>query len=173
MVSILLGKEEINVNVADRHGNTPLNWAEKYGYDEISTLLVHKGAKSNPNAITSEEIEHASDLVNKGIEAHNKGDYSKAKEFYLKALEVNPFKPDIYGNIALINMFEHDYEACFENTSRAIELDNDNAHAIYSAAQCLFMLRKPKEEILHYYKRYIELEPNTFKTKELLQKYAC
>ncbi len=171
MVSLLLEKEGINVNAADRHHNTPLNWAKKYGYDEISKLLISKGAKSNPDAITNEEIEHASDLVNKGIEAHNKGDYSKAKEFYLKALEVNPYKPDIYGNIALINMFEHDYEACFENTSKAIELDNDNAHAIYSAAQCLFMLNKPKDEILYYYQRYVELESNSFKTEELLQKY--
>jgi hypothetical protein len=33
------------------------------------------------------------------------------------------------------------------------------------------MLSKPTEEYLPYYRRYTELEPDNFRTKELYQKY--
>ena len=68
-------------------------------------------------------------------------------------------------------MHEKDYEACLENTSKAIEISRNNSHAIYTAAQCLFLLKKPKEEYLTYYRQYIRLNPDNYRTRELLQKY--
>ncbi|MFT5176029.1 MAG: tetratricopeptide (TPR) repeat protein, partial [Gammaproteobacteria bacterium] len=87
------------------------------------------------------------------------------------AIEADPKYSIAYGNVALINMLENNFQRCYDNVTRAIDLDADNAHAHYSAAQCLFMLSKPKAEYMPYYRRYIELEPDNFRTKELYQKY--
>jgi ankyrin repeat protein len=171
IVGLLLDKKSIDVNVVSDDNETPLNVARANGYEEISRLLEFKGAKANSNVVSRKDRDRARDLVNKGIEEHGKREYGKAKAFYLQAIEADPNYSIAYGNVALVNMFENDYQACFDNVTKAIELDNDNAHAYYSAAQCLFMLRKPTEEYLPYYRRYTELEPDNFKTKELYQKH--
>lgn len=171
LVTLLLDRADLKLNITDEYSRTPLNRAQEKGYDKIEKLLLAKGAVASSNALTRKKIDLAKGFMSKGVKAHNKGDYKKAKEFYLKSSEINPFSPDAFGNIALINMFEKDYNACLENTAKAINVDKDNAHAIYSTAQCLFMLSKPKAEFLEYYKKYIKLKPNNFRTKKLLQKY--
>lgn len=171
IVGLLLGNASTDVNIASIYNQTPLNIAEENGYADIVTMLELKGAVANANVIDEKARALATNLNSRGTEEHHKGDYAKAKEFYLKAIEANPNYSVAYGNLALINMFENDFQACFANTSRAIELDSVNAHAQYSAAQCLFMLGKPKGEYLPYYRRYIELEPDNFRTKELYGKY--
>lgn len=161
----------INVNVIDSYQNTPLNIALDNDYKDIALLLKAKGAKSSDKAILSKEREIASTLFKKAQRLQEKGDNTAAKKLYLQSLEVNPYLPGTYSNLALIDMFEHNFEGCLENTAKAIDISITYSHAIYSAAQCSFMLHQPKKVYLDYYRRYIEINPNTFRTKELFQKH--
>jgi len=170
-VEILLSKTDIELNVANRRRMTPLDIALQYHYLDIEQVLKEKGAISNPKAVTKEKKRIADELFQKAYKANSKNDLVEAKRFYLKSIDFNPYAPGTYGNLAIINIFEGDFEACVDNSQKAIELDKNNAHAILSAGQCLFMLHKPKKEFLPYYKRYIELKPVGHRSKLLIQKY--
>lgn len=170
-VSLLLEKQGIDPNISSQRRNKPLDLARQYKYASIEKLLLAHGATSDPNTITEEKRQLATQYFNQGLQAHNKNNYKKAKELYLKSLQLNPYAHGSYNNLALINIFENDYQTCFENTQKVLEIDKNNAHATLSAGQCLFMQRKPKKEFLPYYKRYTELKPDNHRSKELLQQY--
>jgi len=170
-VNLLLAKTGIDINIANNRKVRPLDVAKQLKYRKIEKLLASLGAKSDPNAITDEKKRVADKFFKDAFQAHSKNNFGKAKELYLKSIDVNPYSTGPYVNLALINIFENDYQACIENTEKAIELDKDNAHAILSTGQCLFMLKKPKGEFLAYYKRYINLRPDSHRSKQLLKKY--
>ena len=170
-VFLLLAKPGIDINIANNRKVTPLDVAKQHKYTKIEKLLVSHGAISDPNAINDEQKRLADQFFKDAFKAHSKNDLIKAKELYLKSVEVNPYSTGPYVNLALINIFENDYKACIENTLKAIELDKDNAHAILSTGQCLFMLNKHKKEFLAYYKRYIELRPDSHRSKQLLRRH--
>ena len=170
-VFLLLAKPGIELSIANNQRLTPLDIAKQYNYKKIALLLRTRGAKSDPNAITDEKKRIADLFFKDAFEAHNKNDLGKAKGLYMESIEVNPYSTGPYVNLALINIFENDYSACVKNTLKAIELDKDNAHAILSTGQCLFMLNKHKKEFLAYYKRYIELRPDSHRSKQLLRRH--
>ena len=50
IVKLLLGHEDIKVNVRDKDGYTPLMWASRYGYahaDVVKLLLGHEEIEVN------------------------------------------------------------------------------------------------------------------------------
>lgn len=170
-VDQLLGREGIQINVKNSNNKTPLNLALDKKYNKIARLLMDKGAISSDQSISPEDWKISRGLMEKGITAHNAKNYQKARKMYLKALEFNPNNSNAYGNLALVDIHLYDFESCFKNTQQAITINPRNSNAIYSAAQCLFMLNKPQKEYLPYYRQYIALEPNNYRTEELLKKY--
>lgn len=171
VVDQLLRREGVKVNVKNRNNKTPLNLALEKRYNKIARLLMENEAISSEQSISQENLKKSRRLVEKGITAHNAKKYEKARKLYLEALEFNPNDSYIYGNLALVDIHLENFEACYKNTQQAIEINPRNSHAIYSAAQCLFMLKKPRKEYLPFYRQYIALEPNNYRTDELLIKY--
>jgi|GEM_PF-2468755 len=167
----LLDQSGIDVNALDRHKNTPLNMAVEHSYSKLIRLLKKSGAVLSDSGVSQKAMDVATRIFNQALKEQNSGHYNKAEALYRKALEANPYSTGVYANIALLDIFRHDFESCLINTKKAIEIDPFYDHAIYSAGQCLFMLNKPKEEYLAYYRRYLDINPDNFRAKELLQKY--
>jgi len=163
--------EDIKNNVKNLNNMTPLNMALDKKYNNIARTLMDSGAVSNAQTISYSDRNASRGLVQKGAIAHKASKYKEARKLYLKALEYNSNNSDAYGNIALVDIHQLDYESCFKNAQKAIKITPRNSHAIYSAAQCLFMLKKPRKEYLPYYRQYILLEPNNYRTKKLLKEY--
>ncbi len=171
IVKLLLAHDTIDVNISDFRKNTPLNLARASDYPEIQKLLESNNAIANSNIVTDATYELSKDLLQQGMDAHNIGNYKKARALYDKSIDTYSGNTSTYGNIALLDMHEEDYDACLENTGKALKIYKRNSHAIYTAAQCLYLQKKPKDEYLAYYRQYIKLQPDNFRTKELLQKY--
>lgn len=171
IVKLLLTHDTIDVNIADFRNNTPLNLVQAFDYPEIEKLLESSNAIANSDIVTDASVKLANDFLQQGMDAHNNGSYKKARELYGKAVETHSGNTYTYGNIALLDMHEEDYEACLENTDKALKIYKRNSHAIYTAGQCVYLQKKSKHEYLAYYRQYIKLQPDNFRTKELLQKY--
>lgn len=41
---VLLLKNKANLNLAEKHGKTPLHEAAKYGYEKVAKVLIDSGA---------------------------------------------------------------------------------------------------------------------------------
>ena len=171
LVTLFINHEHTNINSTDFYNNTALNLAQEYNYETIQALLKAKNAVASQDAIANEKIKLSFDYQKKGVGAYKSGHYVKAREFYLSSIDIYPNNANVYGNIALIDMHEQNYEACLDNTQKALDINQNNARAIFTTAQCLYLLNKPKEEYLAYYKKYISLKPNNYRTKEVLMKY--
>jgi ankyrin repeat protein len=65
MVSILLGRQAIKVNVSDQFRSNPLNGAKENGYERITTLLELKGAVINPDAVAVKDLRKVEPLIMK------------------------------------------------------------------------------------------------------------
>ncbi len=88
----------------------------------------------------------------------------KAKETYLKTLEINPNLPDILNNLGVLYKCNFiDYEKAKECYFKALTLlpnDGDNSNIIsttYNLA-CTYSLQKNKEEALDYLTKSIALD---------------
>lgn len=71
------------------------------GEDSLSELSAKKALSINPNNVVA--------LTNMGILLDKKKRYSEAKEYYLKAIKLNPNIAQIYSNYASNRLYSNDY----------------------------------------------------------------
>ncbi|MDV7140415.1 tetratricopeptide repeat protein [Maribacter sp. TH_r10] len=97
-----------------------------------------------------QEIE---DLVSKGIELHDKGEYKKAIETYQKALRIDPDSGLINYEIAFSYLSDKDYKNAEIYSKKVIDLQNDHLLLGYiTYGNALDMQGKTEEAIKSYEK---------------------
>lgn len=171
VVTLLLVHHRTNVNQVDNYNNTALNLAQEFGYSEIEKLLMEAGANANAVVVSDSDLKRSNGYHKEGQAVHAAGNYKKARQLYQKVLDINPFNYGAYANMALLDMHDGQYADCLNNANRALSFNLNYSHAIYTAWQCAYLGKKPEEEYLSYAKRYVKLNPDNFRTKELYQKY--
>jgi tetratricopeptide (TPR) repeat protein len=98
----------------------------------------------------NQEIEN---LVQKGIEFHDKGEYKKAIEFYQKALSIDPNSSLANYEIAFSYFSDKDYKNAEIYSKKVIDLKKDNLLAAYIAyGNALDMQGQTKKAIKSYEK---------------------
>ncbi|MBN2396495.1 MAG: tetratricopeptide repeat protein [Candidatus Atribacteria bacterium] len=98
----------------------------------------------------NQEIEN---LVQKGIEFHDKGEYKKAIEFYQKALSIDPNSSLANYEIAFSYFSDKDYKNAEIYSKKVIDLNEDNLLAAYiTYGNALDMQGQTKKAIKSYEK---------------------
>jgi len=106
-------------------------------------------------------IEEALVLYNKGVLAFQKGEISKAKDFYIKAIELNPNYADTYYNLALIfASSDKNYEDSIIYYNKAIELDPNLAKAYNNLGNIYKDYKEDFKKAKDYYEKAIKINPN-------------
>lgn len=110
----------------------------------LLTLITLSVQAQNPTA---------EDLVNEGIQYHDKGEYAKAIETYKKALEINPNSGLALYEMALTFFTIKDYQNAEIASKKAIDANDDHKmHAYMMLGNSLDMLGETKKAIKVYEK---------------------
>ena len=99
------------------------------------------------------------EIILKGNECFDRGDYSIALDFYEQAIKIDPNNADTWNNkgLALYNLRK--YNEAIESCDRAVKIDPNNAYAWYNKGNALYALRK-YNEAMRSYERAIKIDPN-------------
>ncbi|CAA6799575.1 MAG: Unknown protein [uncultured Aureispira sp.] len=100
-----------------------------------------------------EEVEQ----YNKGIKAHNSGDYLKAIECYEKCLAINSQNKDAalnlgiaYYNTSLTDFNKKEYDKCIQSCQKSLRYQPENAEAYYMIGTSQQIQKKYTEAIASY-----------------------
>ncbi len=171
-IASVLIKSGANLNIKNRMNHTALSMAREEGRNNIFTLLQSNNAGDSDNMITKSANQRAFKLLEQGNTFFNKKNYKKAKALYLEALELNPNYAYIYNALANGSWkFENDLEQAERYMKKSIELDPFFEESYYWRGRINHMLNRP-EVYKPMFLKYIELAPDTYKTKVLIQNFS-
>lgn len=93
---------------------------------------------------------------NMGLIAKKRGDIEKAKESYLKALEIKPDYAEALNNIAVVEMATQDFANSKKHLDAALVANPSYAEANFNMA-FLYERMSMKEKSVEYYKRFLDV----------------
>lgn len=131
-------------------------------------LMLIKDNKDIPNAIVQlKEIiriqpHNLEAFLMLGKIAEQQKDFSNAKLYYEKVLELDSNHPGIHSKIGsmLLNMFDHHKDAAANYFERAIQINPNNVYATYRYAQMVWEHYGDKEKALDLFNKVLELQPD-------------
>lgn len=88
-----------------------------------------------------------------GLSNKNCGNFEKAEEYYLKALEFNQKSLDLYNNLAILYLLLNKFEEAKECYEKSLEIEPDNRDAKYFLSLCLFRLKDYKNGLPYFESR--------------------
>jgi len=92
----------------------------------------------------------SNELLEKGIEYHDQGEYDKAIETYQEAIKIDPENPILYYETALSYYYKEDFENAITYSNHVIRLAPDDGIMIHAAilkGNSLDLLGKTQESI--------------------------
>lgn len=125
------------------------------------TRKTDKQVEDTENNRPEDELT-AWDYLRKGNRAFDENDYDKAKEYYDKAIELNPEFAKAYYNRGIAYGELKDYDKAIEDNSKAIEFDPKDVSAYYNRGNAYYNLKRYYKAIEDYSKA-IELNPELAK----------
>jgi len=88
------------------------------------------------------DTERAKSFKEQGNQYFKNKDYSKAIEYYSKAIDLNPMDPAYYGNRAACYFAMHNYQKCIDDSNDAINIDANFVKGWSRKGRSLFYLAK-------------------------------
>jgi tetratricopeptide (TPR) repeat protein len=104
---------------------------------------------------------------NMGLRSLKKGEYKKAEEYFLLAIEKNPSVKFYYNNLAAVYMQRGDYNSAYASLNRCIAIDGSYAKALANMTVTTFRLNRYFEAYTYYKKA---LKANPVYTKKRFEK---
>lgn len=101
----------------------------------------------------SDEIEN---LVKRGIVHHDKGEFSKAAEFYLKALDMDPNSSLAHYELGFTYLSAKEYELAEKHSKKVLDLNNGHLLAGYIAYGNSLDLQGKTEKAIKAYEKGIK-----------------
>ena len=153
-VSTLLGATIFSLSFIFA-GNLSIAELEEQIISEMESII------DNTGAISEEDNAECENLILKGIEKHDKGEFEKAIELYRKALEKNPLSGTAYYEIGYSYDALQDKQKALENIIRSIVLEPKNEMSYIMKAGILDDMGLP-DRAIETYKQIIELKPDSY-----------
>lgn len=107
-------------------------------------------------------------LMRMGIIYGERADHKTAMEYYMRALEENPWNADAYFNLGVGLSATGDMSGALENFKKAVELDPDLVEARVNLG-ILLMRVGQKEEAREQFREVLKIEPENEVADRLLQ----
>lgn len=119
---------------------------------KYKTLLILLKSKN------SESSKHVKELIKLGKKYYNLKEYTKALEYFAKALEAEPVCASAIYNCGLVYMDMEEYSQAIKNFSMTIEIDYKYSMAYHNRAVCYF-INKDMDKALADYEKAAENDP--------------
>jgi tetratricopeptide (TPR) repeat protein len=111
------------------------------------------------HAVNSElDADLASELVEEGLLAEDRGEFDLAEECYQRASRADPHDPSPHFNLGNVLLTQHRYEEAAEQFSQALSLDPDHTRALFNAAHVHEAMGQPREA-LRCLRRAVTVDP--------------
>ena len=141
----------LNFNNVDIYGNLWNIYDEKWDYDK-AIKCYKKSLELNPNnGKTNFNFWQFYFIKEKN--------YKKAKEFYIKALELKFVYTDLFNNLWLIHDHKWDSEKAIEYCNKALELDPKNSN-VYNNLWVIYNNKWDYKKAKEYFNKALELNSN-------------
>ena len=102
-----------------RNGKEEGVWTEWYSTGVVKWETEYKSGKGQP----SKEVIKTNSLLQKGLEAFDKGNYRDAVNYYDKALELYPNYSDIYFHRSRAYLYDLKFDEALIDCNKAIEIE--------------------------------------------------
>lgn len=166
----LLLEHQANPNLLNNGGASPLYVAQYTRHDDVVNVLKGKTQVAS-QVVKEEDRNKAHEYNQQGIQYFQEKNYVKAKESYQQALAKNPYDGSIYYNLSLMaSDVDRNYSLALELVQKAMALDPSHAYSYYQAGRVAQALDK-MEEAKKYYKKYIEMDPQSQYAVDLKRKF--
>jgi tetratricopeptide (TPR) repeat protein len=87
-------------------------------------------------------------------------DFNKSKEYYEKAMEINPIFPDIWFTLGIIYMSEKNFIKGINAFGRILQMDDSNSEVWGNLGVCFIQLKKFKQAIKCFEEGYLRSNKN-------------
>lgn len=108
-----------------KNGKEEGTWTEWYSTGAVKWVTDYRSGKKRP----TKEVSKTNSLFEKGLEAFDKGEYSKAVDYYNKALELNPNLFDAYFHRSRAYLYDLKFDEALADCNKAIEIEPINKDA--------------------------------------------
>lgn len=136
--------------------------------DSVAKLSSpHRGEKSEQPEIRTAEVALLNALERKPEDAKLNhqlgtvyffaGEMDKAEEFYLKAINLDLGKAEVYNDLALIDINQNKFEKALARLNHALQLNPNLLEAQYNLA-IVFELRNETSNAIQAWEKYLELD---------------
>ncbi len=96
-------------------------------------------------------------------------DYTKAIEYYMKALALDPGYVEVYNNLGTVYLQMNDFEKAVKYWKIALMLDPDELYLYINTALALDEKLKKYDEAIYYYEQFIKKAPKNDPRISLVQ----
>ncbi|MEZ7891658.1 MAG: tetratricopeptide repeat protein [Candidatus Wallbacteria bacterium] len=121
------------------------------------------------NNVSFEKKMEANDSFDYGITFEMKGEFDKAENAFLKALEIDPAFAEAYNKLGDVCMKKGKFIDAIENYKKSIELKPDVENSHYDLG-CAYLRLGQYEDALAELKNSLKLDPNHF---EIYAQIGC
>ena len=161
----------VKLNGRNAHNQTPLSIAKEEGIQELIRVLESNNAHDSEAHISKITLHQAGELMDEAHKYITPEHYKKAKSLIQEVLKLNPQSAFAYHDLSFINMYyERDYLESAKNIEKTLELNPNRIEAYYQAGRTYHMLKRP-DKYVEFFNRYINYAPDTYNTRDLLDKY--
>jgi len=99
------------------------------------------------------------DLTNKGIEFYNQGNYDKALEYFIRALNLAPGNNVCHSNIGNCYFQKQEYDKAISYFRRAVELNQSDMISFHQLGNC-YLQKKDFHNALKVFNDILKIEPS-------------
>lgn len=161
-----------DLTVKDHDNRSAIDIAAEKNHSEIVEYLKSEGASLSLNIVSIEDRRLARKIYDQSIPFFTKEGHQKGIELALQSLDINPNYALAHHGLAVLYLYHaHKYEKAVEHILVSLELDPHDSEAYYTAGRALHAAGKVEESRV-YFKKYVELEPDTYNTQNLKSSFA-
>ena len=134
---------------------------ERLKQDYLYDYQARAKAIAKLQATQKENGTNEVDYFSLGIEAHNKGEYDKAIEYYQKAIKINPDDYNAFNAMGSAYGKKVDNDKVITYCQNAIEIKQDYHKAFYNIGTA-YRKKGNYNKAIEYYQKAIDISPDKF-----------
>ena len=128
--------------------------------EELEKKRIQAEKQKKELEAARKEPQNYNDVIIQGVNFLKNNDFDKARNYFQKAITINPDYPNAYHNLGLVYFKQTNYNMAVQYFKEAIDKNSKFADSYLTLGLACDKLGK-KEDAIEYFTYYLELAPNT------------
>ncbi len=160
IVTIIQNKEKLKeLEDVKKRADDALKEIERLKKELAEAKSFEKQLELTTEYIAEVDVLSATDWYQRGKNAYMNGELENAKEYFRKAIEIDPVYSDSYNGIGLLYYQNENYDKAIEYYKKAVEINPEHEKA-YGNMGLAFHIMGNFDKAIECYQKAIEINPD-------------